>query len=80
MEAAVRHAALRDPTAPASPWTMQKPWMCAASCACLRSMLCVTQSKRFGRHNTLEHMVNRFDQDVVSFMHSRKSWSQPCSG
>ena len=30
MEAAVRHAALRDPTAPASPWTMQKPWMCAA--------------------------------------------------
>ena len=37
MEAAVRHAALRDPTAPASPWTMQKPWMCVSSCACLET-------------------------------------------
>ncbi len=36
MEAAVRHAALRDPTAPASPWTMQKPWMCAVPRACLQ--------------------------------------------
>ena len=27
MEAAVRHAAMLDPTAPASRWTLEKPWM-----------------------------------------------------
>ena len=27
MEAAMRHAAMLDPTAPASRWTLEKPWM-----------------------------------------------------